>query len=114
MNSMTVTFGLSAMMLGTVLAGCAPSAQEGVVNVEVRAAAPGVEGGVHMITVSGAEGEVIDTRELAEHSSLFLASVPFGEIKIDVSDSCVVESDLNSDRPSMRLIIDGSNCTLTD
>ena len=114
MNLRNVSFGLSAMVLGVVLVGCIPHVEQGFVNVEVRSVDASAPGGIYTVTITGPDGEEIETSRLGEGSSLTLGSVPFGWVKIEADSRCSVESELNADRPSMGLVIDGVNCTLTD
>lgn len=76
--------------------------------------APDAQDASSDVTVLGPDQEVIASREVFAGSSIEIEDVPFGWVSIDAVGRCTVENELSLESPTMRLIIDEQDCTLTD
>lgn len=97
-----------------VMTGCASGAQSGSIEVEVRTMVPGDEGGSYDVTVIGPDGVLADAQEVSVGSTYGMEGVPFGWISVDATSGCTARQELTSESPTMRMVIDGKNCILTD
>lgn len=75
---------------------------------------PALQGGKYEVRVVGPDGALIFSEAMRGGDSFSHADIPLGWVSISADPLCTVEAELTPDQPSMGLIVDGSNCTLTD
>lgn len=105
---------LVALVATGFLSGCAPGLEPGSVAVEIRPIVPAVQGGKYEVRVVGPDGALIFSAAMRAGESLSRADIPLGWVSISADPLCTVEAELTPDQPAMGLIVDGSNCALTD
>lgn len=105
---------LAASVFAGTASGCTAGPQVGSVVVEVRAMAPDVPGQSYQVEVSAADGGFADSREVTVGSTITIENVPYGWVSVAAASSCTVEGQLESEAPTLRLIIDGTHCTLSN
>lgn len=72
------------------------------------------QGASHAISLSGPDRKLVDSITVASGTTVTTESVPFGGVKIDAAAVCSGEDELNSQAPTIRLNVAGSNCTLSN
>ena len=101
------------LAVGT-LSGCSWGAGTGSVFVQVGSMAPGAQSTSYDLTVLGPDQEIVASREVFAGSSIEIEDVPFGWVSVEAVSMCTVESELSRESPTMRLVVDETNCTLAD
>lgn len=94
------------------LAGCAP-AQTGTATIELRQLPEDLAGEQLQVQVR-VDGETFQSTELSEGTTLAFNDVPFGEVEIEAGELCSVAGPIDEPNPTIRLIVEGTHCTLTD
>lgn len=102
------------LLIAPVLSGCAAGAQVGQVVVEVRAMAPDAQSDAYDVSVLGGDGEPVGSREVRVGSATTFENVPLGWVTVEAASSCTGESELTSQHPTLRLVIDAEHCSVTD
>lgn len=106
--------GAAALLVVGAMTGCASGAQSGSIEVEVRTMVPGDQGGSYEVTVTGPGGELASSQEVSVGSTYGMEGIPFGWVTVEATSGCKGERELSSASPTMRMVIDGKNCILTD
>lgn len=104
----------TAFLIVAALAGCASGVQPGNVEVEVRTMAPGAQGGSYDVKIVSRNGDVANSQEVSVGSTYGVEGVPLGWVTVEVTSGCKIETELTLDSPTMRVVIDGDACILSD
>lgn len=106
---------MAAAFLAIVgMTGCTTGSQNGSVEVEVRAMAPGDQGGSYEVKVIGPDGEFTNSQDVAVHSTYGIEGIPYGWVSVEATSGCTAKRELTSESPTLRVVIDGENCILSD
>ncbi|WP_152916090.1 hypothetical protein [Arthrobacter sp. RIT-PI-e] len=112
MSTLRLVRGTGVLLAVGFMSGC--SADTGSVAIEVRSMTPDTQGTLFDVRVLGPEGELIASDRMITGRSMFYEGVPLGSISINADPLCVVQSTLTSEHPTMKLIVDGTHCILSD
>ncbi len=106
-TSITVAFACVA------LAGCSQNSSDtGTATIEVRTLPTEYSDGVDVTVTS--DGESVATAHIGEGDSEELPDIPFGWVKVAAEGVCEVETEILAEHPTIRLIVEGIDCTLAD
>ncbi|GAA2831558.1 hypothetical protein FB468_0822 [Leucobacter komagatae] len=108
----TAALALATAAASLTLAGCA-SAQTGTATIELRQLPEDLAGEQVQVRVS-VDGEAFEALELGEGTTMAFEGVPFGEVEIEAGKVCSVAGSIDEPNPTIRLIVEGANCTLAD
>src|SRR3954452_3860764 len=114
MGRKSITACTAILLALVALTGCSSAADSASVVVEVRATTPGDQSGPYAVKIMGPADELVASFESKVGSTTAVDEVPFGWVSVEASPRCSVATELSSDSPTMRLIIDGETCTLAD
>lgn len=104
----------AASLIVGAMAGCTSGAHPGSVEVEVRTMAPGTQSSSYDVKISSRDGDVASSQEISVGSTYGVEGVPLGWVSVELTPGCKVESELTLESPTMRVVIDGNDCILTD
>lgn len=104
----------AAFLVVGAMTGCGSGAHSGSVEVEVRSVVPGAPGGSYGVKIIGPDGNLITSQEVSVGSTYGIEGVSLGWISVEATSGCAGERELTLESPSMRLVIDGENCILSD
>ena len=104
-----------ALAAGAALSfsGCS-AAPTGTATVEIRELAGDSAGTALTAIVRNSEGVIAETLTLDEGTTIAVEDLPLGRTAIEVDGFCEVEAQLDEANPTMRLVVEGNNCLLTD
>lgn len=114
MRGIYLTRVAAAFLVVVAITGCTSGPQAGSVEVEVRAMRPGAQGGSYEVRIIGPDDELADGQEVAVGSTYGIEGIPLGRVSVEATSGCTAETELTSESPKLRMVIDGENCTLTD
>lgn len=114
MKSRSCAGYIVVLTLSGSLSGCGSALEPGSVAVEVRSVLPDVQGSSYDVRVVGPDGNLIVSQDMGAGHSLSYGDIPLGWVTVSAGTTCTVQAELTSDLPSMGLIVDGADCTLTD
>ncbi len=104
----------AAFLVVVAMTGCTSGPPSGSVEVEVRAMRPGAQGGSYEVKIIGPDGDLADAQEVAAGSTYGIEGIPFGWVSVEATSGCTAKTELTSESPTLRMVIDGENCTLSD
>lgn len=107
-------YGIGLVLTVGTVSACAPVDGRGSVAVEVRAMSPKEKVAAYDVSVIGPDDELLFSQEMGAGESVVWAEVPLGWVSVNAEPFCTVDSELTSESPTMRLILDGIDCILTD
>lgn len=95
-----------------LLTGC--SEETGSVTVEIRSLVPGTDTSTYRVSAVHADDGLIHSDDLGPGQTYTAENVRLGWVTLSADPRCTVESELTAEHPTMRLIVDGTDCTLAD
>lgn len=104
----------AAFLVAGAMTGCTSGSQSGSVEVEVRAMVPGAPGGSYEVKVIGPDGDFVNSQEVVVGSTYGIEGIPFGWVSVEATSGCTAKRELTSESPTLRMVIDGENCILSD
>lgn len=114
MSGKYLTRVAAAFLVVAGMTGCTTGSQNGSVEIEVRAMAPGDQGGSYEVKIIGPDGDLADAQEVAVGSTYAIEGIPFGWVSVEATSGCTAKKELTSETPTLRMVVDGENCTLSD
>ncbi|WP_154606351.1 hypothetical protein [Arthrobacter sp. AQ5-05] len=104
----------AAFLVVGAMTGCTAGSQSGSFEVEVRAMAPGAQGGSYEVKVIGPDGDFVNSQEVVVGSTYGIEGIHFGWVSVETTSGCTAKRELTSESPTLRMVIDGENCILSD
>ncbi|WP_430592083.1 hypothetical protein [Humidisolicoccus flavus] len=114
MKHRILAVGAASLMTVGMVSGCTLPPSSGSVVVEVREMGPDVLGDSYEVHVTEPGGTDIRSDVAYLGGALTFEDVPFGWVVVEASPACTVETSVSAESPVLRLIIEGTHCTMTD
>lgn len=112
MGTRRFVFCIGFPLSAGLMTACVPA--PGSVAIELRTMPPELQADSYEIRVVDSDNELIFSETMRAGSSLSYGDIPLGWVQISAAQICIVESELTSEFPTMRLIVEEATCTLTN